>query len=484
MPSGLNQPDTLSDQPLWGGMPLTEVEQQQVLKKVKAIGARALRPLNFELDSHDWPEASRLNWEKLRKGQAVAVITGQQPCLHGGPALMLHKLIHTLSIVKWLEGEGVSAVPVFWNASEDHDLQEMLQVGQLNGGGDIETYRKEVAGEPVSAEVLNAIDIGGAGFDVSPLVREAFTQGSPRFAGQFTQALLHLFDQAGLVVVEPKDLASGVMDFWEKVEGQQGELIAAYGECEDKILAAGRSLQAPRRHPLPVFALDEMNGSRQAYQNISGGESFSLSLLQAKGYRPSPGALLRPLMAQWALPIAVTVLGPAEARYHEQLLKGFGVLGLETPLIWPRLGGTWVPAEVEAQLKKMGLKASEVMEQGRLEVPLDVGRDSAIRALSAHLRALRQENLGRSNGHQILDRLERDLFSALGRFERGLLREALCEKGMRPREGDRLLRFLLPRGVFQERHLGWASILKDRQHLEMIQKTFEDPFDNSHRIYP
>jgi hypothetical protein len=46
-----------------------------------------------------------------------------------------------------------------------------------------------------------------------------------------------------------------------------------------------------------------------------------------------------------------------------------------------------------------------------------------------------------------------------------------------------LLRFLLPRGAFQERALGWASILESKQHLKNIQETFADPFDKEHRIY-
>jgi len=476
-------PERVSDQPQWGAKVQVRFEPGPVLDRIKRAEDRGRFPVSFDLDTQHWPTASGHNWSRLKKGEAVAVITGQQPCLWGGPSLVLHKVISALNIARWLEGEGVRAVPVFWNASEDHDLAEMLRVGTLDGHGDTKTIKKIPAEKALAAEVLEAMALEKDQLHCSTLVQEAFSQGARRFAEQGSRALLHLFKEQGLVVVEPRDLAPASLPFWAKVEECQEDLIKAYDHCESNILKEGRSLQAPRRHRLPIFGIEEKHGSRLACSAILKDEVFSLSLLKNLGYRPSPGALLRPLMAQWMMPIAVTVLGPAEVKYHEQLMGGFGVLGIEAPLIWPRLGGTWVPAETQSRLEAMGLSAREVLEKGRVEVPLDSSRDSAIRGLSTYLMALRQEGVGRLGGAQVLDRLDRDLFSALGRFERGLLRETLSSKGVRPQEADRLLRFLLPRGAYQERTLGWASILRDRAHLEEIQMAFADPFDNSHRIY-
>ena len=479
----LYQPECLSDQPLWGGKPTGLDDREKVLRRVKSTMEGQLSPLKFDLETGDWPSASQSNWIRLKKGKAVAVITGQQPCLWGGPSLILHKLITTLNIVRWLESEGVSAVPVFWNASEDHDLQEMLQVGVMDRDRNIETHSRSWSAQSVSAEALPSFNLSEERFSFSSIVRESFDLGETRFAAQFTSSLLHLFGDQGLVVVEPRDLERGSESFWEQVEVKQESLLKSYDESEQRILQGGNSLQAPRRHPLPIFGLANKTGVRLPYAEISSREKFSYSDLRSQGYRASPGALLRPLMAQWALPIAVTVLGPAEAKYHEQLFGGFEVLGLSKPLIWPRLGGTWVPEDVESILTGLGQNVRAVLEESLLQVPLNHHQDMAIRALSAHMRAMRQEGVGRKGGAQALDRLDRDMFSALGRFERGLQKESLLEKGLTPKEGDRLLRFLLPRGVYQERHLGWSNILRDQKHLEQIQKVFNDPFDKSHRIY-
>lgn len=475
--------DGLTSQPLYGGGPKGEVDPKKILGLISSKNLETQGSSALDISVQSWPQKSQENYELLRSGKAIAVITGQQPCLWGGPSLVLHKILHTLSIVEWLKGEGVVAVPVFWNASEDHDLQEMLRVGTLKGEFGLESYKLSWEKDAVAAEVLRDIHRGDDRLNYSELVREVFNSSSDRFADQISHALLSLFGEEGLVVIEPRDLVGLSEDFWKYVEQEQSALIRSYDECESKILQQGRGLQAPRRYQLPIFCIQEETGERKAYQQLFEDSDFSLDRLGGQGLRPSPGALLRPLMAQWCLPIGVTVLGPAEARYHEQLISGYDVLGLATPIFWPRFGGTWVPDAVSEKLGGLGLDIRNVIEQGNMEVAHGRSQESALRALSAHLMALRQEGVGRKAGRHVLDRLDRDLFSAMGRFERGLMRESLVEGGVTPKEADELLRFLLPRGSYQERHLGWASILRDRQHLKEIRSIFSDPFDTSHRIY-
>ncbi len=64
------------------------------------------------------------NIQRLRKG-AFAVVTGQQVGLFGGPLLSLLKAASALSMAKQVEALGVECVPVFWMATEDHDLAEV-----------------------------------------------------------------------------------------------------------------------------------------------------------------------------------------------------------------------------------------------------------------------------------------------------------------------------------------------------------------------
>ena len=58
---------------------------------------------------------------------AFAVVTGQQVGLFGGPLLSLFKAASVLALAKQVESAGVPCVPIFWMATEDHDLAEVNQ---------------------------------------------------------------------------------------------------------------------------------------------------------------------------------------------------------------------------------------------------------------------------------------------------------------------------------------------------------------------
>src|SRR5579872_2444652 len=69
-------------------------------------------------------EATSRNLDRLRDG-AVAVVTGQQVGLFGGPAYSVYKALTAVHVANELTARGVNAVPIFWLATEDHDLAEV-----------------------------------------------------------------------------------------------------------------------------------------------------------------------------------------------------------------------------------------------------------------------------------------------------------------------------------------------------------------------
>ena len=91
--------------------------------KIHAAVADAL-----EKQNRNWgaSELTLRNIQRLREG-AHAVVTGQQVGLFGGPLLSLFKVASVLALAKQVEAAGVACVPVFWLASEDHDLAEVNQ---------------------------------------------------------------------------------------------------------------------------------------------------------------------------------------------------------------------------------------------------------------------------------------------------------------------------------------------------------------------
>src|ERR1700752_1668744 len=68
--------------------------------------------------------AAEENLQRLEQG-AVAVVSGQQVGLFGGPAYAFYKALTAIESARELSLSGIEAVPVFWMATEDHDIDEI-----------------------------------------------------------------------------------------------------------------------------------------------------------------------------------------------------------------------------------------------------------------------------------------------------------------------------------------------------------------------
>ena len=111
--------------------------------KIHAQVANAL-----EKQNRAWGACAKTleNIQRLRDG-AHAVVTGQQVGLFGGPVLGLFKVASVLSLAKQVESAGVDCVPVFWMASEDHDLAEVNQSLLLTADFQLAPFRVETEGK-------------------------------------------------------------------------------------------------------------------------------------------------------------------------------------------------------------------------------------------------------------------------------------------------------------------------------------------------
>jgi len=65
------------------------------------------------------------NLARLEKPDCFAVVTGQQTGLFTGPAFAIYKALTAVKVARTLSQRGLPAVPVFWLATEDHDLAEV-----------------------------------------------------------------------------------------------------------------------------------------------------------------------------------------------------------------------------------------------------------------------------------------------------------------------------------------------------------------------
>ncbi|HEY8205072.1 MAG TPA: bacillithiol biosynthesis BshC, partial [Pyrinomonadaceae bacterium] len=100
---------------------------------------------NYETDRNKLCEAlERMNrgWgaseqtlshiQTLRQSDCIAVVSGQQAGLFGGPLYTIYKALSAVKLADCLSQRGVKAVPVFWIATEDHDFAEVAWAEFIN----------------------------------------------------------------------------------------------------------------------------------------------------------------------------------------------------------------------------------------------------------------------------------------------------------------------------------------------------------------
>src|SRR4030088_231437 len=165
-----------------------------------------------------WGEAAYVerNLERLANG-AVAVVSGQQVGLFSGPAYSVYKALTAVQIAEELTRGGIPAVPIFWMATEDHDLDEVRHATWFDQG---KLVRFEL---PLVAETGRPVGRIPLGAQIEPLVQEAAEllakQGSDLLAqyliesyrpeetygSAFGKLFTRLFAQKRLILMDPLD---------------------------------------------------------------------------------------------------------------------------------------------------------------------------------------------------------------------------------------------------------------------------------------
>jgi len=383
-------------------------------------------------------DAAKASISKLRAG-ARAVVTGQQVVLFGGPLLTILKAATAVARAKEAtKATGIEHVPVFWMATEDHDLEEVDQVSMLTKTS-VETLRAglkvaravPVGGVVPGAELDGVLERASELLEFAPVsewLRECYRpeDGSrPSLALAFGRLMAKIFDAQGLVVMDAasRDFhalgASTLRYAIEHAAELQGALIARSKELVDRgyhaqvLVAEGGSM---------LFLLDEATGERVALRRTAeeqwkaGGRSYStaelIAILETAPERLSPNALLRPVFQDTLLPTAAYVGGPAEIAYFAQSAVLYeAILGRTTPVL-PRLSATLLEPTIATVMDKDevqlpdAMTTAEVLAQrlGARVMPIEGKRklaavgnamETELMALTEYL-AVMDESLGRS----------------------------------------------------------------------------------------
>ena len=336
------------------------------------------------------------NIERLRNG-AAAVVTGQQVALFGGPLLTLLKAATAIRKAKDATAtSGREHVPVFWLASEDHDLPEVDQVSLLSKTA----VEKLTLGLKVERPVpVGGIQVDGGNEDgllrleavldqanellgwapVCDLLRECYAPNAT-LASAFGRLLTKIFEAQGLVVMDAASSEFHVLGApvlraaIEQADALEAGLLARSKELE----AAGYHAQVlvVPGHSL-LFLIDEETGARLPLRRTADGgwkagsriytSDDLLALQETAPERLSPNALLRPVFQDCILPTATYVGGPAEIAYFAQSAVVYeAILGRVTPVL-PRLSATLIEPAIATTMAAHEVGLTQVFEAKTIE---------------------------------------------------------------------------------------------------------------------
>jgi bacillithiol biosynthesis cysteine-adding enzyme BshC len=363
------------------------------------------------------------NLTALEKG-AVAIVSGQQVGLFSGPAYSFYKALTAVQLASELTRSGISAVPIFWMATEDHDIDEVRHVSWFQDGKltrfDLPAPAPPDAGKPVGRILLGhgieelahvAADLltrQGSAL-LAQILRESY-QAKETYGSAFGKLFARLFSEQGLILLDPLDpaLHRVATPLYQRAIDERDVLNANLLRRGKDLDAAGFAAQVKvtTKSTLLFYMGDtkagtgkqggentEQNAARQALVVNNGGKfqagSSSWSkdeLLAAIHEAPdnfSPSALFRAVVQDYLLPTVAYIAGAAEISYFAQSQVVYEQLLGRMPVILPRPGFTLVDVKGAKLLRAYKLKVEDIWagsqevrrRMERVTVPAQISRN-------------------------------------------------------------------------------------------------------------
>ncbi len=441
------------------------------------------------------PPAALAATQRLRKPNSVAIVTGQQAGLFGGPLFTLLKAITVLQLAEQMaEAHKVPIVPIFWIDSEDHDWEEVGSCNVLN----TELKQTSITLIPPPGAGTNPVASLRIGPDVKEVISELKdsltpTEFTDELIGQlqdtyvegrgvadaFGRWLESFLGKRGLVVFDGSDssakhLVAGVFEKEVRAKGHTAALAATAGS---QLAACGYHAQVkPQPDSVNLFRIDS---TRQVIRRnddgfIVGKHLYStdelVSELLAHPERFSPNVLLRPLVQDTLFPTVCYVSGPNELSYFGQLREVYKYFGVPMPLIYPRASATIIDSATARFLSRTNLPMETLQPQDEaalnhfLEAQLPSAVEQSMQSVGSSL----QENMKdliaavptvdptlTAATQSTLKRMERDLHNLHNKILNATKRknETLRRQFLRAQAQ------LFPHGDPQERAVGFVYFL-------------------------
>lgn len=404
--------------------------------------------------------------DRLRDDHSVCIFTGQQLGMFGGPAYTVLKAISCLILAKKHQ-----AVPIFWLATEDHDVDEIDHTYLIDSLGNLNKFHLSLPKDGSFVEDLQLIESHKKVFQrfcdlIGEMDLAKMLSGETSYALAMAKVMVELFKGTGLVFVEPRLLRPFAKDVLRKEIINSHEINQILVETTDRLVQSGGKAVLDVSEETNLFI--KMNGQYRSKLNRSGetyqagNQTFTqdelLLLIEKEPERFSTNAAARCLLQNSVFPVLAYVAGPGELAYHHQLKDYHAYHGITMPWVVPRLSATFVTPIAQEMLGHVGIQPWE-------EVPscwthLIPGIDEGAKELIQEWIESASIHFGKDLSEESMHRFIRFQSKKL---ERKAILSRLRKRGIPPHSLHYLRNLLHPHEKLQERVLNWFEFQSHSQ---------------------
>ncbi len=352
------------------------------------IGKQVSSILSDQYSSFKISDKTKNNIEQLANKNTLAVVTGQQLGILGGPLYTLHKIITAIKLSQQLSEryDDYNFVPIFWLEGDDHDFNEVRSTKIIDEANNLVTigYGEEIGEEDAKqsvgllkfnesiSELISQLDslLRDTEFK-KPLVDElkSYYSAGKSFKNSFKELIHSVFDEYGLVILDPQD--KRLKELLKPVFKKE---ISEFRNYTDKLVHVSAELEEVyhaqvKVNPVNLFLnVDDARYSIEPVENQfrlkRKRKTFEreelLEIVENEPERFSPNVLLRPICQDYLLPTAFYVAGPSEISYFAQVKSLYSFFNVSPPIIYPRSSATYVEKSITKTLDKYSISIGDL----------------------------------------------------------------------------------------------------------------------------
>jgi len=355
--------------------PVNESDIEQIQNRYALFGTQRellKRTIMQQYEGVDIHENVRSNIEQLTQGNTFTVTTGQQVHIFLGPVFLIYKITSVIRHARQLQSRYPenNYVPVFWMATEDHDVDEINTLDVFGEKFTWETPKGGAAGRLSTQGLANLCEkwiemgsrenISAEIKDIFQLFKDAYCRcGTLSEATRFI--VNHLFGKYGLVVIDPdNNFLKAELQPIMKSDILSDNVYDALQITSAHLKSMGYGNQvSPRKTHFFMIKNGQrlrIDREKEGFKLQPSGEMISTDRMrQLTDEAPdlfSPNALMRPLYQQIIQPNIAYVCGPAELHYWHQLYSVFKAFNVTAPMLFLRDSYLTIDSRTQQFLQK------------------------------------------------------------------------------------------------------------------------------------